>query len=157
MHVLSSSLTCVWRDTLQKTTSIHSWKFIPLVEILRHPTIFRVLIIIIISFEVYTLCNLWLQYSIEIHSIFTSLNIGTNWYIRVVLLLLQLLSMRKINIDCFDLFLLPSIILQEICCLNRCSSDGPLVISSTFIFLIDLIDILDQWFIDSVVYAFLII
>lgn len=74
--------------------------------------------------KVCTLSNLRLQYSVKENSVFRLLNVRADWNMRILLLLLQLLSMRQININSSDLLVLSSIIMQKISSLNRSSSNS---------------------------------
>lgn len=74
--------------------------------------------------KVCTLSNLRLQYSVKENSVFRLLNVRADWNMRILLLLLQLLSMRQININSGDLLVLSSIIMQKISSLNRSSSNS---------------------------------
>lgn len=64
-----------------------------------------------IGVKVDTLCNFWLHYPIKEYSVFGCLKIWANRDVGVLLLLLQLLSMRKVNINCSDLLLLSPVIM----------------------------------------------
>lgn len=74
--------------------------------------------------KICTLSNLRLQYSVKENSVFRLLNVRADWNMRILLLLLQLLSMRQININSSDLLVLSSIIMQKISSLNRSSSNS---------------------------------
>ena len=157
LHWLSSSLTGIWWYTLLESSTIHSWKFIPLIEIFWHPSIFRVMpeisrMIGGITVKVCTLSYLRLQYSVEENSVFRLLDVWADWNMRILLLLLQLLSVRQININSGDLFLLSSIIMQEISSLNRSSSHSLVMVSLAFVVLrlINFVDILNQWLIHCI-------
>jgi hypothetical protein len=96
--------------------------------------------------KVCTLSNLWLHYSVEENSVFRLLNVRADWNMRILLLLLQLLSMRQVNINSGDLLLLSPIIMQEISSLNRGSPDSLVMVCLAFVALrlINFIDIFDQ-------------
>jgi len=95
--------------------------------------------------KVCTLSNLRLQYSVKENSVFRMLNVRADWNMRILLLLLQLLSVRQININSSYLLLLSSIIMQEIGSLNRSSSDSLVMICLAFVLrLINFVDILNQ-------------
>ena len=99
-----------------------------------------------ITVKVCTLSYLRLQYSVEENSVFRLLDVWADWNMRTLLLLLQLLSVRQININSGDLFLLSSIIMQEISSLNRSSSHSLVMVCLAFVVLrlINFVDILNQ-------------
>lgn len=105
-----------------------------------------------ITVKVCTLSNLRLQYSVEENSVFRMLDVRADRNMWILLLLLQLLSVRQININSSYLLLLSSIIMQEISSLNRSSSDSLVMICLAFIVLrlINFVDILNQWLIHSI-------